>query len=173
MGTSPTLIGAASTTAVSVGNGVSDVLINQALAGLTPDTTYYFRAMMNNSAGTESGSILWFVTGPDIAVEQPAGTNLVDGASIANLGGGALGSSNTPVIFTVRNPGSLQLTGLAITLDGVNAGDFAVSGLGSTTLAAGSPSSRPACSGWYQTGSAKPWYHPEVCSASTSTTTKA
>jgi hypothetical protein len=43
----------------------------------------------------------------------------------------------------------------------------------SSTDAAGSCSSLPISSGWYQTGSANPWYQPEVCRASTSTMTNA
>lgn len=73
-------------------------------------------------------------TVPDIAVEQPVGTNLVDGSATVAFGSTPTG---TPVIktFTVRNTGASNLTGLAITKDGANAADFTVGALGSTTLA--------------------------------------
>jgi thiol-disulfide isomerase/thioredoxin len=59
---------------------------------------------------------------PEIAVEQPAGTN------IADAGAKAFGSvnvgSNTSLTFTIRNTGTANLTGLAITKDGTNPADF-------------------------------------------------
>lgn len=61
----------------------------------------------------------------EIAVEQPAGTDLTDGAASIGFGTVTLGSS-TAKVFTVRNTGSGELTGLDITFDGANAGDFSV-----------------------------------------------
>ncbi len=136
-GTDPALSGATSTTAVSVGSGTSDVAISNTLTGLTSNTTYYFRAVMNNSSGTLPGGILSFVTGPEIAVEQPAGTNLVDAAATVDFLDALIASPSQPKTFTIKNNGSLNLTGLSVSVDGLNAGDFAVSALGSTTLAPG------------------------------------
>ncbi|MFD0894047.1 choice-of-anchor D domain-containing protein [Luteolibacter ambystomatis] len=75
-------------------------------------------------------------TGPEIAVEQPAGTNLTDGSSTIAYGSTTMG---TPVVktFTIRNLGDQDLTGLAVTKDGSNPGDFTIGSLGATTLAAG------------------------------------
>ncbi|MBO9664109.1 choice-of-anchor U domain-containing protein [Dokdonella sp.] len=61
---------------------------------------------------------------PEIAVEQPAGTNIADGGSKA-FGSIYLGS-NTSLTFTIRNSGTANLTGLAITKTGANPGDFTV-----------------------------------------------
>jgi len=74
---------------------------------------------------------------PGIAVEQPAGTALSDGASV-DFGTATVGSFGLVKTFTIRNPGTADLTGLAITRDGANADDFTVDGPGSTTVAPGS-----------------------------------
>lgn len=61
---------------------------------------------------------------PDIAVEQPAGTNLVDGAASVDFGVVLAGGSSTRE-FTIRNTASgSTLTGLAINGDGPNIFDF-------------------------------------------------
>lgn len=62
---------------------------------------------------------------PEIAVEQPAGTNLTDGGTGVNFGSVILGTDASRT-FTLKNTGSANLTGLAITRDGANAADFTV-----------------------------------------------
>lgn len=61
---------------------------------------------------------------PEIAVEQPVGTNIADGGSksFGNVNTG----SNASLGFTIKNTGGANLTGLGITIDGANAGDFSV-----------------------------------------------
>lgn len=61
---------------------------------------------------------------PEIAVEQPVGTNIADGGS-KDFGSINLGT-NTSLTFTIKNTGDADLTGLAITKDGANASDFTV-----------------------------------------------
>lgn len=63
--------------------------------------------------------------GPEIAVEQPSGTDLTDGVSTSSFGSVPTGS-NTSLVFTVRNTGVVDLTGLGITIDGTNSADFSV-----------------------------------------------
>jgi uncharacterized delta-60 repeat protein len=63
-------------------------------------------------------------TAPDIAVEQPVLTAVADGGTQAF--GNVLVGSNSSLIFTIRNPGGANLTGLGITVDGANAADFTV-----------------------------------------------
>lgn len=73
---------------------------------------------------------------PEIGVQQPAGTDLVDGA--ASIGFGTVNVGNGAAkTFTITNSGSGNLTGLAITKDGANAGDFIVGAPESTTVAPG------------------------------------
>lgn len=76
---------------------------------------------------------------PEIAVEQPVGTGLVDGTASINFGSINTGSSSSQFTFTVKNVGSADLSGISITKSGTNNTDFTVSGLtpGSTTIAAG------------------------------------
>lgn len=61
---------------------------------------------------------------PQIAVEQPLGTTLGDGGA-RDFGAVAVGA-NASLTFTIRNPGTGDLTGLAIAADGSNAAEFAV-----------------------------------------------
>ena len=62
----------------------------------------------------------------EIVVEQPAGTDLVDGTASVNFGAEHVGSRKSKV-FTIKNTGGLNLTGLGIVIDGADAEDFAVS----------------------------------------------
>lgn len=73
----------------------------------------------------------------DIALEQPAGTGLADGASSIDFGHVLLGSSSAAKTFTITNSGTADLTGLTITTDGSNPGDFSVGAPGETTLTPG------------------------------------
>jgi len=74
---------------------------------------------------------------PEIVVEQPVGTSLTDGTALVAFGSVNLGSTSSALTFTIRNTGTANLTGLAVSKDGVNAADFTVGSLGVTTLAPG------------------------------------
>ncbi len=76
-----------------------------------------------------------FASAPDIAVEEPAGSELADGAA-RDFGATALGT-DTSRTFTVRNTGDMDLTGLALTLDGAHAADYAAVTPPATMLASG------------------------------------
>ncbi len=68
-GTDPTLTtGTTTTTAQQIASGTSAVLVNAALTGLQPNTTYYFKVVATNSVGTTVGSISNFTTA---AAPQP------------------------------------------------------------------------------------------------------
>lgn len=73
---------------------------------------------------------------PEITVEAPSETPLVDGTSTLAFFSSSTGASVSKNL-TIRNIGTASLTGLAITKDGANASDFTVSALGSTSLAPG------------------------------------
>ena len=66
-----------------------------------------------------------YVPQPEIAVEQPAGTNLVSGPATVAFGTAATGAAAVKT-FTVKNTGDAALTLGAITFTGANAGDFTV-----------------------------------------------
>jgi len=63
---------------------------------------------------------------PEIEVEQPAGAPLADGSSNVDFGTTMAVWSHTQKAFTVRNIGAAALTGLAVTIDGANPGDFSL-----------------------------------------------
>ncbi|MBK8092952.1 MAG: choice-of-anchor D domain-containing protein [Verrucomicrobiaceae bacterium] len=72
---------------------------------------------------------------PEIAIEAPVGTNLIDNGSTITFPATVAGSSSDPVIFTVRNTGSAPLAGLALSKVGTNTADFLLGTLGATSLA--------------------------------------
>ncbi len=72
---------------------------------------------------------------PDIAVEQPTGSDLVDGSATVDFGVVVAGSA-AERIFTIRNQGGVDLAGIGITFDGVDRSDFAVSASPSGTVPA-------------------------------------
>ncbi len=78
----------------------------------------------NNASSGRVETVTAFTLAPEIAVEQPAGTNLSDGGT--KVFGAVLAGGNASLIFTILNTGSADLTGLTITIDGTNASDFTV-----------------------------------------------
>ena len=61
-GQDPTLAGASTTADQAIGNGVASVAITVPLSGLAPSTTYHYRVVATNSAGTSKGTILSFTS---------------------------------------------------------------------------------------------------------------
>lgn len=52
-------------------DGVDDIAVSKAITGLSPDTTYHFRAVGQNSAGTAYGADMTFIT---VAAAAPTAT---------------------------------------------------------------------------------------------------
>ena len=73
---------------------------------------------------------------PEIAVEQPVGTDLDNGDNKTSFGIVKIGKTGA-VTFTIRNLGNKVLTGLSLKLDGMNPGDFVVKPLTTTRLTPG------------------------------------
>ncbi|MBK8038201.1 MAG: tandem-95 repeat protein [Verrucomicrobiaceae bacterium] len=91
--------------------------------------------VFTNGIPSES-KVLTLPLGPEIAVEQPVGTNIADGGSQSF--GSLTNGTSTPLTFTVKNSGdgALSLTGVSVT--GGNAADFVVNSTGmSSSVAAG------------------------------------
>lgn len=61
-GTDPTLATSNSTAPQALGSGTTNQALTADLSGLAANTTYYFRAVGMNSAGTSKGTILSFTT---------------------------------------------------------------------------------------------------------------
>lgn len=66
---------------------------------------------------------------PEIAIEQPVNTNLVDGSASIDFGTAPQGSSLTALTFTLRSTGTIPLLNLGVTKDGTNSSDFTISAL--------------------------------------------
>ena len=77
------------------------------------------------------------VLGSEISIQQPVGTELVDGSSKKNFGSVKIGKVSAAKVFTLKNTGESALTGLAISKSGKNAADFTTSALAATSLAPG------------------------------------
>jgi len=121
----------------SPGVGVSGFSIN-----LQPGTTYY--AVTTGFGNSDAGECSLLISGPgsitvgaEIAVEQPAGVDLEDGQANISFGVANVGSTSSVLTFTLRNTGTTDLTGLAVSIDGSNAADFTPDAPAASTLAPG------------------------------------
>ena len=74
---------------------------------------------------------------PEMNVQQPAGSSLVDGTAKKSFGTVAVGVTSSAKTFTVTNTGLSQLKALAVTVDGEHAADFTVTPMAKTSLAPG------------------------------------
>ena len=113
-----------------------------ALYDLTPDDFGSYRVRLTNGVGsTLSGpvSITSAPAAPEITVAQPVGT-VLSGGWIRNFGTVALGGTSD-LVFTLGNIGTLNLTDIAVSIGGTNAGEFSVVSTPAATL---SPSSSAA-----------------------------
>ena len=89
---------------------------------------------------TDAGAVYVFTgfgPAPEIAMHQPTGNDLVDGAALIDFGFVPLGGNSAPKTFTITNVGNATLTLTNITEDGFHPGDFAVGSLGQNSLAPG------------------------------------
>ncbi len=107
-----------------------NALVNAAgtpIAGVSADYDGDPRSSTTPSIGSDEARV------PDLAVAQSSA--IADGGSI-DFGTVMLGSSSA-LVFTITNPGSADLTGLAFTpTEGTNPGDFTVSALSGTSVPA-------------------------------------
>ena len=75
-------------------------------------------------AGEAGAAYIYILPNPEIAIEQPAGVNLVTGTSTVAFPSHLSGSVGSPLTFTLRNLGTTPLTGISASLLGANPGDF-------------------------------------------------
>ena len=86
------LVGASTTPDNAIGSGSASVALSVPLAGLTASTTYYYRVVATNAAGTTYGSIASFTT----ATPNAPPTVQTLGATGIATGGGALNGDANP-----------------------------------------------------------------------------
>lgn len=91
----------------------------------------YHATMTNGSRGVFMYP--YFIV-PEIDVEYPAGTALIDNVSQVNYLTVELGQTKT-LEFKILNSGNSNLSGISTSITGANAGDFAVTTAPSTTVA--------------------------------------
>ncbi|MCX6840646.1 MAG: choice-of-anchor D domain-containing protein, partial [Verrucomicrobia bacterium] len=94
----------------------------------------------NGSSGLieQVASFSGLLPAPGINVTQAS--QLYDGISHVAFGSVLVGSS-APLTFTITNPGTADLSNLAVTMDGANSGDFMVSALSTTSIPVGAGTS--------------------------------
>lgn len=140
-GTDPTLMVGTDTASIPVDAGTNAVPVAVALTGLDLGTDYYYQLVLTNAEGRFEGRILSFFFGGRMSVEQPTWTPLTDGVSAVAFGIVGTMSGGAARTFTIRNTGQFALTGLSLSVDGVDAGDFTAGALPAATLAAGASTS--------------------------------
>lgn len=97
-----------------------------------------FRAIVLAAAAVIAPASAWAKNKPEIAVEQPAGSGMIDGEAKRSFGTIPLGGSSHSKVFRIKNRGYADLTGLRIAKGGVNVSDFIVGPIkGDTKLAPG------------------------------------
>jgi Abnormal spindle-like microcephaly-assoc'd, ASPM-SPD-2-Hydin len=112
-----------------------------------PAGVHYVEITMDRfSSDPGHASTMWldqvsitYPAAPEIAVEQPAGTDLLDGT--ASIGCGTVNTGSSVVkTFTIKNTGTAALTVTGASVTGGNFGDFIVNttGMASSVAAAGS-----------------------------------
>ena len=100
------------------------ILADQSIT-MNTSSTMEGRALAFTASVVFNGSGATVSLAPEIGVEQPPGTNLVDGVSTNDFGLVLVGTNATR-IFTITNSGDANLTGLGILIDGLDAASFSV-----------------------------------------------
>jgi len=85
-GTDPILNGFTTTPRQDVGTGAASVSAQQAISGLTPGTTYYFRVLAQNTIGTSEGTIESFKATQVPSATTNAATSVASDSATANGG---------------------------------------------------------------------------------------
>ncbi len=84
-----------------------------------------FPSFLPGFVSTGHGSVYVFrFSDVEIAVEQPVGNGLIDGSASISFGDLNLGASTPAKTFTIRNSGTTNLMGVAVTKSGLNQVDF-------------------------------------------------
>ena len=115
------------------------------LRGLAPSTTYYCSVQAFSNTGMKSGmsAQLSFTTAAEpiyaggIVLRNSNGAEMTSVTDEISFTPVTLGDSGLPETFTIHNPGSTALSGLVVTLDGVDPSAFTVSPLATATLEPG------------------------------------
>jgi hypothetical protein len=101
-------------------------------------TVYYLKGKTGFTSPTWNGYPAVAVElAPEINVQQPVGSNLVDGTAKKSFGTVRIGKTSAAKTFTIKNTGNADLKGLAITKNGAHAKDFIVTAPNRKSIAPG------------------------------------
>ncbi|MGJ8654688.1 MAG: InlB B-repeat-containing protein, partial [Opitutaceae bacterium] len=129
------VVGALGATTLTPGNSTTfDVTFNPTISGNRSAALHI--ASSDSDENPFDIALSGTVLVGEITVEQPAGSALTDNVSTVAFESTGVGTPKV-LTFTIRNDGGGDLTGLAITKDGVDSSEFVVGALGVTTLASG------------------------------------
>jgi hypothetical protein len=113
----PTTAYGARTPNRNAGSGQSSVAVSEPLANLTPNTTYHFRLVASNAAGTSAGSDGTFVTVPAVTLTN-SGFRVVAGRYVRLSGTVAGAQSGVSVTVLAQTFGSGAFAQLGTVLTG-------------------------------------------------------
>jgi len=116
-GTGSTLSGANQTSSYDLGSGTSASAITASPTGLTPNTTYYFQMVAQNSAGTAKGTINSFITLAKLPTATTGSATSVTSSSAALNGTVNPNGADTHVWFLWGTSGTLSGANQTSSLD--------------------------------------------------------
>jgi hypothetical protein len=86
-----------------------------------------YAVIVYNSLGTVTSNIARIaISAPEIDVQQPAGSSLVSSTSKISFGTAKTSSNGIVRTFTIRNTGTVKLTGISFSKSGTHQGDFTI-----------------------------------------------
>lgn len=115
--------------------GQSDGILTLWISGGAGRYEVFLTGLFGNSQ--TGGFTIGAATVPEIAVQQPASSDLTDGKSKKSFGTVKVGKKGAAKTFTIKNTGTAKLTGLAVGLKGKQKSSFIVGTPGKTSLAPG------------------------------------
>lgn len=108
-------------------------LAGSTTTGVTLDIAGNSRSQTNPAMGAVEYAV---APGPDIVVEYPSCTDLIDSVSTVGFDSVTTGS-NADLVLKIINVGKTDLSGLSVAFEGTNAADFSAQPLSATTLTPG------------------------------------
>jgi uncharacterized cupredoxin-like copper-binding protein len=90
------------------------------------DVGDYTVAVYNSLGSVTSNIAKIAISAPEIDVQQPAGSSLVSSTSKISFGTAKTSSTGIVRTFTIRNTGTVKLTGISFSKSGTHQGDFTI-----------------------------------------------
>jgi hypothetical protein len=95
-------------------------------AASSADSGNYAVIVYNSMGSITSNAARIAISAPEIDVQQPAGSSLVSSTSKISFGTAKTTSNGIVRTFTIRNTGTVKLTGISFSKSGRHKGDFSV-----------------------------------------------